>query len=55
MTRERYASWDSDLGRAIESGRAGMDELERHALKTNVASVPSGRQELIENILNGYL
>ncbi|MEO1598215.1 MAG: xylose isomerase [Planctomycetota bacterium] len=54
LMRLRYASWDSDLGRSIELGNASMAELETHALKTNVQSIDSGRQELIENLLNGY-
>ena len=54
LMRLRYASWDSDLGRSIETGNASMAELEAHALKTNVQSIDSGRQELIENLLNGY-
>lgn len=54
LMRLRYASWDSDLGRSIEEGNASMAELEDHALKTNVQSIESGRQELIENLLNGY-
>ena len=54
LKRLRYASWDGDLGRSIEAGNASMAELEAHALKTNVQSIDSGRQELIENLLNGY-
>ena len=54
LMRLRYASWDSDLGRSIETGNASMAELEAHALKTSVQSIDSGRQELIENLLNGY-
>jgi xylose isomerase len=54
LMRLRYASWDSELGRSIETGNASMAELEAHALKTNVQSIDSGRQELIENLLNGY-
>ena len=30
-----------------------MAELEAHALKTTVRAIDSGRQELIENLLNG--
>ncbi len=54
LMRLRYASWDGDLGRSIEAGKLSMAELEAHALKTNVQSIDSGRQELIENLLNGY-
>lgn len=55
IRRHRYATWDSELGRRIEAGHVTMDELERHALLTNVTAVQSGRQELLENILNEYL
>ncbi len=48
----RYASWDSDLGRRIELGQATMAELEALAHQKNVAEVPSGRQEMLENVLN---
>lgn len=54
LKRLRYASWDSALGRSIEDGTASMVDLEAHALKANVQAIDSGRQELIENILNGY-
>ncbi len=54
LMRLRYASWDSELGRSIEAGDASIAELEAHALKANVQSIDSGRQELIENLLNGY-
>lgn len=51
----RYAGWDTQLGARIEQGDVTMDELERHALATNVQTVASGRQELLENIFNEYI
>ncbi len=52
---ERYAGWDSPLGKDIESGKAGFTELEHYTL-TNAEPIPkSGRQELIENVLNDYI
>ncbi|NDC78629.1 MAG: xylose isomerase, partial [Chitinophagia bacterium] len=30
FVKARYSSWDSELGRRIESGKAGFAELERH-------------------------
>jgi xylose isomerase len=55
LVTQRYASWDSDLGRKIEAGKASFAELEPLAHKKNLKAVPSGRQELIENILNELL
>lgn len=52
----RYGSWDSDLGKKIESGNATFAELETLMLaKGEAAANVSGRQELLENIVNRYL
>ncbi|MEM1166191.1 MAG: xylose isomerase [Planctomycetota bacterium] len=51
----RYVGWDSDLGARIERGEVLMDDLERHALATDVQSIGSGRQELLENLINEYI
>ena len=52
----RYASWDSELGQKIESGSIGFQELEEIMLASGDA-LPntSGRQELIEHIVNRYI
>lgn len=55
LIKDRYSSWDSDLGRKIEQRKIGFKELEAHAHKKNLATVPSSRQELAENILNELL
>ena len=55
IRQERYADWDSELGRAIRSGEMGLRDLEAQALEADVQQAPSGRQELIENLLNEYL
>lgn len=56
MLSTRYSSWDSDLGRKIESGSIGFSELESMMLeKGEAAPNVSGRQELLENIVNRYL
>ena len=51
FVRERYSSWDSDLGRKIESGTSSFKELHAVALKTT-PGLRSGRQEVLESILN---
>lgn len=56
MLRERYASWDSDIGAKIEAGKTDFTQLEAHALaQSDPVQHTSGRQELIENIMNELL
>lgn len=52
---ERYAEWDSELGRQIESGTANFATLEAYTLEHGEPMLKSGRQELLENILNQYI
>ncbi len=56
IVKQRYASWDSGIGADIESGKVKFEELEAYMLKKgDAAPNVSGRQELIENVLNRYL
>jgi len=56
FVRERYASWDKGIGRDIEQGKVGLKELESYMLKKGEAdSNASGRQELLENIINEFI
>ncbi len=56
MRRERYASWDSGVGAEIEQGKHDFASLEAYMLeKGEIAPNASGRQELIENIINSYV
>jgi xylose isomerase len=53
IVKTRYASWDTGLGAKIEAGEVGFAELEAHALAhPDPVQHTSGRQELIENIIN---
>ena len=53
---DRYASWDSGLGAEIETGQHDFAALEKIMLeKGEAAANRSGRQEMIENLINGYL
>ena len=53
IVRNRYASWDSGLGADIEAGKHSLKTLETIALANpDPVQHTSGRQELIENILN---
>jgi xylose isomerase len=52
---KRYAGWDKDLGKKIESGKMDFDKLEKFILQNGEPKLQSGRQELLENILNDYI
>ncbi|MGQ9651013.1 MAG: xylose isomerase [Phycisphaerae bacterium] len=51
----RYKGWDEALGRKIEKGQMDFNKLEKYVLANGEPKVQSGRQELIENILNEYI
>ena len=54
--KQRYSSWDSGIGKKIEKGQVTFADLEKYILgKAELNPNPSGRQELLENILNDYL
>lgn len=55
FVKQRYASFDSDLGKKIESGKCSFEELEKVALAGGEPSLASGRQEMLENWINEYL
>lgn len=52
---ERYRGWQSELGTRIMDGQVGFEELQQHALKHGEPELQSGRQEMLENILNEYV
>ncbi len=54
--KQRYASWDSGIGRDIEKGKVGFKELEAYMLKKGEATAcESGRQEFLENLINEFI
>lgn len=56
FVQERYASWDGELGRTIERGQASLADLEAHALQQGeVQEIASGRQEMLENLINEFI
>ncbi|NLC19701.1 MAG: xylose isomerase [Clostridiales bacterium] len=52
---ERYASWRTGIGKDIIDGKVGFKELEEYAMKYGTTPNSSGRQELLESILNQYI
>jgi xylose isomerase len=53
--RKRYASYDLGLGWKIETGRTDLRQLESYVLRHGEPKQISGKQELLENIINQYL
>ncbi len=52
----RYAGWDGAEGKAILKGRRSLADLAARVEKKGIEPQPvSGRQELLENLLNTYL
>ena len=53
---DRYSSYDSGFGKAIEKGKVGFRDLEKLVLtKLGEPAPRSGRQEYLENLINTYL
>jgi xylose isomerase len=56
IVTNRYSSWDSGIGAKIEAGEVSFADLETYMLeKGDSAPNGSGRQELIENLINEYI
>ncbi len=52
---KRYASYQSGIGQQIIQGKVGFKELEQYALEHDQIVNVSGRQEMLEAILNQYI
>jgi xylose isomerase len=56
IVKKRYSSWDSGVGSEIEAGKHDLTSLESYMLKKGDAEKnTSGRQEMIENVINRYV
>ena len=56
FVKERYGSWDTSIGKEIESGDASFKTLEAYMLeKGDVTPNTSGRQEFLENLINEFI
>lgn len=52
---ERYASFNDGIGASIVSGKADFKSLEAYAMENKPIVNRSGRQELLEAVLNQYM
>ena len=56
LVKERYSSWDTGVGAEIEAGKHSFASLEKYMLdKGEITPNKSGRQEMLENLINFYL
>jgi len=56
FVKDRYQSWDGELGAKIEAGRATFAEMEAYTMqKGEVTTNVSGRQEMLENLINEFI
>ena len=51
----RYSSFDDGDGRRFENGELGLAELRDIAATAGEPEQQSGKQELVENLINDYL
>jgi xylose isomerase len=53
--QQRYASYADGVGKQIMTGQETFDSLEKYILQQGDPAFKSGRQEMLESILNSYL
>ncbi len=53
--KKRYAGWDTPFGKKVAAGKMDFKKLEAYILENGEPKLQSGRQELLENILNDYI
>ena len=51
----RYSSFDSGVGAKIESGEIGFEELDQYIQEKGEPELASGRQEMLENLINEFI
>ncbi|PWT75633.1 MAG: xylose isomerase [Bacteroidetes bacterium] len=53
--KERYASFDTDKGKAFEQGKLSLEDLRAYAIEAGEPLPRSGKQEYLENIVNRFI
>ena len=54
IKRDRYASFETDKGSAFTSGKMDLTQLRDYAMKAGEPDQISGKQELLEQLINRY-
>ena len=55
MKKDRYASFDQGLGKDFEEGKLTLENLREFAMKNGEPKQMSGKQEMLENLINNYI
>jgi xylose isomerase len=55
IRKDRYASFDSETGKAFEEGKLSLQDLRDYAIQKGEPTVISGKQEYLENTINRYI
>lgn len=55
FVKEKYSSFSTGIGKDIVDGKVGFKELEKYALSNKAIVNKSGRQEMLEAIVNSYI
>lgn len=55
IRQERYASFDSGAGARFEDGQLSLTDLRNLAAANGEPQVRSGKQEMLENLVNNYI
>jgi xylose isomerase len=55
IRNDRYASYDTEHGKAFEAGKLSLGDLRAYAIKNGEPEITSGKQEYFENIINWYI
>ena len=51
----RYSSFNAGIGGKVEAGTTSLEELSEYALGNGEPTIPSGRQEMLENLVNEFI
>ena len=55
LRKMRYNSFDSGNGKEFEEGKFKLEDLFQHALQNQNIQPISGKQELLENLINKFI
>ena len=55
FVKERYSSFNGEIGKKVEAGQCSFEELEKIALANGEPTLASGRQEMLENLINEFI
>ena len=55
LRQERYSSFDHGFGKMFEDDKLTLEELRDFAIENGEPVMKSGKQELMENIINQYI